>query len=554
MWAVAGALLAFAPVASALSYDLTLSNERVYATESITSRDVVIGYQGDAPQAELRINMLDSEYQGIGRNDTIEVTFTLVNALLGRNITASALEPAFVNSNITGCTPRVRSAVGDRGSASATFSIEAAAADCAGSGGSGVILTFTMPSLMGLDATLSSTGAPTKPVYVRVTTDTPGGSGWLGLSTENRGLLDVCGADGGADSTPDGDDGSDCAQVTTNNVLSARAEGTGYPEKWLIGYRNGLSFTGRSSGNSVIDLAGGRTALYQWVGRLRPQAYLGSVSVGIANADDCTQRTAPYGATTSACTLQANGRPFSLGRGGDGRGDLHVTVTGDFRSSDVVFLDLDGNHEPGSGESLDLQSNGSMQESFSLDRVAGNARATEGDAGELDRDEGVATKNLIYRPNGRDPLRPGEYRSSYSVTTASASVANKPAQPSSGAHSTTYTLVEGAAKNAYAIPPMRAGDSGMVRVKCEVATHCMVYLECDDQDGMSHFAQVGDPVPGRSTLVLTAEDLSSELGLMEGDWESGRMSCSIYSTREISVQQLTRSSTGVLVNNTYVAD
>ena len=96
---------------------------------------------------------------------------------------------------------------------------------------------------------------------------------------------------------------------------------------------------------------------------------------------------------------------------------------------------------------------------------------------------------------------------------------------------------------------------GMVRVKCEVATHCLLYLECDDQDGHVLLRAGRDPVPGRSTRVLTAEDLSSELGLMDGDWESGRMSCSIYSTRTIFIQQLTRSSTGVLVkNNTYVDD
>ena len=57
---------------------------------------------------------------------------------------------------------------------------------------------------------------------------------------------------------------------------------------------------------------------------------------------------------------------------------------------------------------------------------------------------------------------------------------------------------------------------------------------------------------GRSTLVLTAEDLSDVLDLGEGVWETGRMSCTIHSTRDISVQQLTRNAAGVLVNNTYV--
>ena len=547
MWAVAGALLAFAPVASALQYDLTVSNARVYASESITS-DVVIGYRGDAPQASVLITMIQTEIDGIGRNDTIDLTFTFKDARLGRNITASALEPE-IGANITGCdSVRVRNAEGDRGSASATFTIEASGGDCSASAASFFRFTFTIPPLTGL--------ASNKPVSVSVTTDTPGGSGWLGLDEAGLTVVDVCGADMADD---------DCSQVSATGVLSARTEASGNPELSFINYRAGLTFIGTSGGSSSINLAAGRTG-FTWPF----QAYMGTATVGITNAGDCTMRDAPYGASTSACTLQADGRPFSLGRAGDARGDLHVTVTGDFRSGDVVFLDLDGNHRPGSGEYLDLQNDGSMQESFSLDRVAGNANASEGEAGDLNREEGVgcpsaaaaardlpfpceATKNLIYIPNGSVPLRPGEYRSSFSVTTQSTSVADKPAQPSSGAHSTTYTLVEDD-QVAYAIPPVRAGDSGMVRVKCEVATHCKLYLECDDQDGMPYFAEVETPVPGRSTRVLTAEDLSTELGLMEGDWENGRMSCSIYSTREISVQQLTRSSTGVLVNNTYVAD
>lgn len=543
MWAVAGALLALAPVASAASYDLVINGARTYATESITSEDVAIDYRGDAPQAVFSILIDSTEVPLIDRNDTIDVTFTLRNAKLARNISASALTPT-QNDQIVDCGVRVRSAEGDRGSVSAMFSVEADTNDCSSAGGGGRIdLTFTLPSLMGLD--------PTKPVSVRVTTDTPGGSGWPRL-------MGNAGVDTAAACADTGmDDNNYCADVT-NGVLSAQLEAGG--EIGIIRYASGLTFRGVSSGgagspfpaccgNPRIDLAGGRTA-FSWPG----QSYLGNVTVGITSAAACTLREAPYGATTSACTLQANGMPFSLGRGGHGRGDLNVTVTGDFRSGDTVFLDLDGNHAASASERLSLQNDGSMQGSFGLDRVAGNAGAAEGDAGEMNREEGLATKNLIYRPNGTHPLRPGEYRSRFSVTTSSTAVADKDTIPAEGSHETRYTLVEGTAKDAYAIPPMRAGDSGMVRVKCEVATQCMVYLECDDQDGMSYFAEVETPVPGRSTLELTAEDLSSELGLMEGDWESGRMSCSIYSTREISVQQLTRSSTGVLVNNTYVAD
>ena len=92
-----------------------------------------------------------------------------------------------------------------------------------------------------------------------------------------------------------------------------------------------------------------------------------------------------------------------------------------------------------------------------------------------------------------------------------------------------------------------------MRVKCESSTPCRLYLECDAPDGTSYFAQVEAPLPGRATLALTAEALGNTLGIEAGAWEEGRMSCFVYSTRKISVQQLTRSG-GVLANNTYVDD
>ena len=579
--AIVGALLAFAPAAWAANYDLVISNARTYAEESITSGDVVIGYQGNAPTATVWLYLDDAELTAIGRNDTIDLTFTLSNAKFARKVSASALRPEF-NAAVGGCDVRVRSADGDAGSSRATFSIEATEGDCTGTGGN-VNFAFTLPALTGLTSGTAFAGGRrnTGLVFVRVTTDTPGGSGWPGLDTRGGGVSDVCGQAN--------DDSNDVCSAIVNDVLSARWEGSWgppfedrfdgigpvstepHPEVSAIRFTAGFWFDAyRNLNPSLIDLSAGRTGFVASptavsglggspVTRKGGQAYLGVVNVGLRGANACTSREPPYAAR---CPLQADGRPLSLGRRGHGRGHLHVTVTGDFRDGDAVFLDLDGNDEPSIDETLDMQNNGSMQKSFRLDHVAGNngtiegfilpLAATPGEAGELAREEGWDVQWLIYRPNGRDSMRPVQFRSTYSVTTSSASVADLPAIATR--HRTNYALVEGGHRHAYAIPPMRAGDTGMVRVKCEVATRCVVYLQCDSQDGEPYFAQVPDPVPGRTTLVLTAESLGEALGLAEGAWETGRMTCAVYATRDISVQQLTRSSTGVLVNNTYVDD
>ena len=537
IWAAfAVALLAFAPVASAATWTANVSGLRTYATESITSGDVVIDFQGLAPQASARLVLTDDEVALIDRNDTVDLTFTLVNAKFARAVRGSALVSLALHGTQF-CDVRVRSVDSEAGSASVTFTVETVPA-AAGDGncailnplpplGRRALFVFQLPSLTGLDNT--------KTVGMKFSADAPAGSGWPATS--------------------------DPEEITTTfNVGLGQTLPLNFVQYRPAFSVQALSFTTTASAErSSIDLAGGRTG-FTAPGR----AHLSIVSVGSLNARLCTRSDPPYSSPVSACTLQRNGSPFSLGRRGDGHGDLNVTVTGDFRDGDVVFLDLDGDGMPGAGEDLDLQADGSMQESFRLDYVAGNPNAAAGERGDLDREEGVATKNLYYLPNGTDALRPGEYRTTFTITTDDATVADivdRPQRvlgvltgtrvPIGTTHTTSYTLTEDM-QIAYAIPPQRAGDSGTVRVNCKGSTPCTLYLECDDQDGMSYFKQVEEPVQGRSTLVLTAEDLSDALDLGEGVWESGRMSCTIHSTRDISVQQLTRSTAGVLVNNTYV--
>ena len=542
MWAVAGALLAFAPLASAATYGLTIDGVRTYASEVISSGDVQIDYRTsatrEAPNLDIFLGMTDAEVQAIDEDDTIDVTITLANARFGRNVRDGDMQPT-VNGQPVGspCTARVKDTIdGERGESTVTFKIEAADNNCAApspanSGGANFV--FTLPRLYGLNAA--------RAVSASVTTDTPGGSGWPDTEVTGVGSNLDCSAMGQAATECTNLEDGVLQRRTAPSATTGRRSPVG-----IIKFASGLTFSGTSGGTTSINLAAGRTAF------LPPlyQALLGSVTLGVASADAC-EGADP---AEELCFLQANGRPFSIGRSGEGRGDLVVNVSGDFRPGDVVYLDMDGNWTPGTGESLSLV-DGSMQGAFSLLDVAGNAGAGEGDANEMDREEGVATRRLLYYPNQRDALRPGGYRSSFAVdfSRGATDKAATPASTVANTHVTQYTVVEDD-QVAYAIPPGTTGDVGNVRVKCEVATQCTVYLECDHADGRTWFEQVADPIPGRSTLVLTSEGMRTALGMEDDDWTRGRLSCTVYSTREISLQVLTRSTAGVLVNNTYVDD
>ena len=541
MWAVAGALLAFAPLASAEWYIVDYNNERTYASEVISSGEVQIDYRGNAPEVVFEIRMSNPEVQMIDEDDTIDVTFTLSNARFGRNVRAGDMDPQINDVETGSCTGRVADVIdGERGESAVTFRIEAAEGDCTCGGGAcssvATVFTFELPRLYGLSA------APGRWVSASVSTDTPGGSGWPDTEGTPANAVNT-----GQDCTSDAAAMTACTSVENGVIRELTAPiaaigGRRLPVS-IIDFQTALQFAPTSGGSTDINLAAGRTS-FVYPGHAR----LGSAEVGLVStvAAACDMDPAPRG-----CYLQADGRRFSLGRGGEGRGDLVVNVSGDFRSGDTVFLDLNGDSMPSTGESLSLV-DGSMEGAFNLIDVAGDASAGEDTVA---REEGAASRNLLYRPNNSDPLRPGGYRSSFAVN-FNGSASDKPAGPAStvgNTHNTDYTVVEDS-QVAYAIPPGTTGDIGNVRIKCDVATSCTVYLECDHADGRSWFEQVVDPIPGRSTLVLTSEGMRTALGMDDDEWTRGRLSCTVHSTREISLQVLTRSDSGVLVNNTYVDD
>ena len=535
MWAVAGALLAFAPAASALQFDVELENQRIYAAEVITGADAEIDYVGTEPVVEVSINFLADESQGISEGDAITLDFTFANAVFAENVRAGAIGTP--QTGMTGCGLRAAPNVGDgdEGDNTVQFTIEATGGACANGTPTFVEIDFEVPRLKGL--------AANRPVTVSVLIDAPGGSGWPTPT-------DLARTAPSTRTAPGVPAGKECSDASPRNctklegkvvsLFAPRTDTTGHGQ--LIRYAPGLTLTGTSGGSSTIDFAGGRTTFLRGL-----PGTLGSVMVGVATAAACTtDDPIPEG-----CALQLDGKEFTIDRNGDGQGTLNVSVTGDFREDDSVWLEHNGQRGMQDTEALEMQDDGSMTGMFRLSDVAGASNPATGPAGDLDREQGVATRTLHYMPNGEVPLREASFRSRYSVDFADNAVRDKNPTPASGEHTTVYprSSIEDT-QHAYAIPGVGSDDTGNLRIKCEVATSCTVYLECDDAAGDSWFAELAAPIAGRATQLVQSGDIADMLNLGEDGWE-GELSCSVLSTRKISVQLLTRSAQ-TLVNTTYV--
>ena len=534
MWAVAGALLAFAPLASAAMYGLTIENARTYASEVITGADVEIDYDGEPPKLGIVYTPTTTELLLIEEDDVLEVTITLVNAKFGENVKRGDLAISYASS-ITGCDATGAEGYegGTQGESSVTFQVAADDA-CAGTTGA-ITFTFDLPTLEGL----STTGSP---VYATVETSAGGGSGWVDTSDSDAESATACSDDSSVARTA-------CIELEDGRLRSLGGAGANMAQSAvaLISYAEGLRFTPASGGERNIDLAGGRRSFEALPPSLGGTlGFPGSVTIGVASAAACTtDDPIPAG-----CFLQSDGSEFSVGRGGEGRGVLRVSATGDFKEGDALWLEFAAPFGPSARESLDMQEDGSMLGEFALSDVVGNSRAAAGNAGDRDREEGITRRLLAYLPNGETGLRPATFRSSFMVDFDSDDVGDKDWGPiPAGDYTTSYTLVEDT-QHAYAIPELGATDEGNMRIKCEVATECTVYLECDDTAGNSRFAELGEAIDGRSTRTLNAAAIAEELNFGDDGWE-GSLSCIVYSTREISVQVLVRSA-GTLVNQTYI--
>ena len=522
MWAGVAVLLAFAQGAAAATYGMDAALKQTYASELFGTggSDLTIDYKDFAstPQIALFLGLSAGEMANVEVGHTADVTITLSNAKFARNVplgnfstsvTDATDGTAVANATVTVSDKRDG---GSRGDGSVTVRLTAAGTNAGWDGaanGGNVTLNLFLPPLTGLNAA--------RPVSATASVD----------SSDRSGLVRSSAAEA-----------RDAGSRIANGVVAMVPSATVDPV--LVAFSPAVTFLRGAGGSSDIDLAGGRTSLLP---STFPLGYLGSIRAGVTN----------LGSDTAAVPLQLDGDAFSVGRREDGAGVVNVTVTGDFRDGDAVYLDMNRDGRPGSDETLSIDG-GVAEGGFALVDVTGNPAVTgSDDASETQREEGVPAANravaVLYRPNGRDALRPGQFRTMIGLDYNEAANKDQP-QPAGSflTYETMYSDVEDDQK-AYAIPPMDAADVGNVRVKCEVTAGCAVYLECDDQAGDSWFASAGE-IDGRATMSMQSAAIAEMLGIGEDGWE-GRLSCTVYSSRTISVQVLTRSG-GILVNNTYI--
>ena len=110
---------------------------------------------------------------------------------------------------------------------------------------------------------------------------------------------------------------------------------------------------------------------------------------------------------------------------------------------------------------------------------------------------------------------------------------------------TTARLEYAGVSRVYAIiPNLGMNGTTRVRITCEAAQECAVFLkctefmECDAQTGMRYFGELSGMIDSGATEVLGAEDIANVLGADAG-WD-GLLSCEVLSTGEASVQVLVR--------------
>ena len=238
--------------------------------------------------------------------------------------------------------------------------------------------------------------------------------------------------------------------------------------------------------------------------------------------------------------LQTNGEIVDYGLAGV----LNVTVTatgGLFGPDDRVFVNW--NDKSGWWEGRTIDNGESLTISGDMATFAGLSIDSDDRA---DRPVGV-----YYIPGAKTELQHGTML----TTTATVNYTPNTAADEDARQAMTelrFAGVAGAIK-AYAIPfdGNGKGDMANVRVRCEAAAGCRVFLECWDDMGMRSFGEAG-MIAGGALARWDSAAIEEVLGIAEA---TSRHSCQVLSAGTVTVQQLTRDGTsGTLVNNTYVGE
>ena len=226
------------------------------------------------------------------------------------------------------------------------------------------------------------------------------------------------------------------------------------------------------------------------------------------------------------------------------RGTLTVNAMGTrdlFNDGDLLFIDYDKNGKMGSGEAIEVDGAMGMGDALSVDPN----KSDSFDAG------GTGVFKVYYMPGGKDAINHG----SMINLTAMVDYSDPTAIDEAPMKSATTLNFDGVTSDvdAYAIPfdGNGKGDKANVRVRCEAAAGCRVFLECWDDMGMRSFGEAG-MIAGGALARWDSAAIEEVLGIDEA---ASRHSCRILSAGMVKVQQLTRDGTsGTLVNNTYIGE
>ena len=152
---------------------------------------------------------------------------------------------------------------------------------------------------------------------------------------------------------------------------------------------------------------------------------------------------------------------------------------------------------------------------------------------------------VVYLPGGTEALRPSTF------ALGAAYAFNDRLNHDSVIPSMSHGELQIAGVNVegYAYGLFRGGgaDASFLRVTCEAAADCGVFLDCRSANGQEHFGSA-PVVPAGATAVWTGDAIA---GLLGGGWTSGLGRCEILSTGGLSVQHMVRSG-GVLNNHSMV--
>ena len=218
---------------------------------------------------------------------------------------------------------------------------------------------------------------------------------------------------------------------------------------------------------------------------------------------------------------------------------VDVTVRGSFGAGDILFLSRDES----------LSTTGAATTRDTVLTISGTTATSSAPLSTL---MDTNSRTLYLVPAADNPLNRGLFTAEFQVDFADESMRGQRAETPGVVVEYANLSVQG---YAYAIPNPGSGDVGNLRIRCESAANCSVFLDCRDQNGMA----VGDfpeiSLRPKATVVLNTKSIDPQLSLARRlgveTW-TGRLSCEILTNADIGVQLLTRSD-GTLVNNTYIS-